>query len=219
MKKLFAVFLFLLVFSSYSFSSDKEDNEYDNPGYYETLGMVGIYGFMHDFTNKYSDDRGISGGAFAYFNALNTIYGNFSIGLSSDYTKSKFKPGYMNADLDIAPIALNLAYMTSSDFINGWAGLAFTYTIVNVGIKDGFINGVNIGRQSKDLKGVIGGDAFVGLEYIFTKNKMFGAFFEFRYSLTEKLKYQKYIPEQNIHINDKIDLSRMKFTLGISFHF
>lgn len=221
MKKIFAVVIFILLpIVSYGATSSELEELPDNKGYFETLGMFGAYGLMDDFTKKDLKDSNIGGGGFLYFNALNTIYGNFAIGVSSDYTNTKVDRNRFSANLDLIPVSFNLAYMTSSDFINGWIGAGVSYTFTQVRVNSGTTtDNINFGHQSKDNKGVLGGDFFAGVEYIFTQNKMFGIFFEFKYTLTEDLKYEKFLSEYNYNINEKINLSRMKFTLGISLHF
>ena len=230
MAKIFAVLLFLL-YPIVTLANDKIDIDIDsdiddeveevNNGYYETIGMFGVYGFLDDYTNKSYKDSNIGGGGFLYFNPLNTIYGNLSIGISGDYSQGRLNADNVKANLDIIPASFNVAYMTSSDFVNGWIGAGVSYIFTQIRINEGVVPDslLSFGHQEKDNKGVIAGDFFAGIEYIFTKNKMFGIFFEFKYTLAQKLKYEKYIQSHNYTLKEDIDLSRMKFTLGISLHF
>ena len=58
----------------------------------------------------------------------------------------------------------------------------------------------------------------IGLEYLFTKDGRWGAFFEFRYTYSQ-------VPEIKLNISgigavsDKLDTQRFKYTVGFSYHF
>lgn len=198
------------------------DEEYNNPGYYETNGLLGVYGFTPNYFNSDNENGGMGGGIFAYYNILNKIGGNLSIGISADYSSGKYDNNVFRADTTIMPIALNLAYMTASDFLNVWAGLAFTYTFADFDITDGNVpNRINgsFGPQGSESFQLMGGDIFTGIEYIFTQNKKFGAFFEFRVSFTESASVKRYIPQQQYSFEEDINFSRMRFMLGVAYHF
>ncbi len=222
MKKLLAALSLFALFHAWPAWASGEETEYDNPGYYATHGMAGIYGTLPDYIHGDNKDGGIGGGGFIYYNVINKIGGNFSIGVSADYAGGEFNNGTFRAKMNMTPVALNFAYMTASDFLNFWAGLAVTYTFLDIDIKDGNvpdrING-GFGKLSRQSTGVVGGDAFVGAEYIFTENKKFGVFFEFRFSLTDSVKIDRYVPEQEYRIDDKMNFTKLRYTLGVSFHF
>ena len=220
MKRILITFI-CIIFMSVAAYAATDVEEYNNPGYYETNGLFGVYGFSPDYFNGDSSGS-IGGGAFAYYNILNTIGGNLAIGISSDYGQGNFDNGVFKADTSTLPIALNLAYFTASDFLNVWGGLAFTYTVANIEITNGAVpNRINgeFGPQGKESVELLGGDIFAGIEYIFSQNKKWGAFFEFRVSFTESTKIERYVPEQLYTFEDDVNFSKMRFLLGVSYHF
>ena len=185
----------------------QEEKEYDNPGYYVSYGMAGLYGTRPDYTNNGHKDGGTGGGGFIYYNLINKIGGNLALGISADYAEGKFNKDSLSLKYRITPTAFNIAYMTASDFLNFWAGLAVTYTFFSCEIKNG-------GTIPDQNPGVIGGDAFAGIEYIFTENKKFGAFFEFRFSLTDNVRIN-----MDSETGEKINFTRTRYSLGVSYHF
>ena len=92
--------------------------------------------------------------------------------LQSTSTSLRLNADNVKANLDIIPASFNVAYMTSSDFVNGWIGAGVSYIFTQIRINEGVVPDslLSFGHQEKDNKGVIAGDFFAGVEYIFTKN-------------------------------------------------
>lgn len=189
----------------------------DNPGYLKSHGMVGIYGFLPDFHSKSMRDNDPGGGGFIYYNMVNDFWGNVMIGLSSDYTSTKISKGNYKANTTLAPITLNLAYMTSSDTVNFWGGVGASYTFMNSDIRD--MEGVGGGLHKKVLTTFWAADLFVGGEYIFTdfSKYKFGVFFEFRYTFTQPVNLKADFG--NVKLNDTMTMQRFKYILGFAYHF
>ena len=218
MKK-FTLFILLFLFTAnFSYADDRTDKPY-NIGYAKRYGMVGLYGHLSDYIGKEWGDLSPGGGAFAYYNIFNKFWGNVSIGISADYVGGEFttKNG-IKGKTHMAPLALNLAYMTSSNVVNAWAGVGFSYNFATFDITGGTYNNTVYGAQGSQSAQLIGVDAFAGLEYLFTKDGRWGAFFEFRYTYSQ-------VPNINLNISgigavsDKLDTQRFKYTVGFSYHF
>lgn len=221
MKKLFTIIFILISASAFAQSDDNSTlNELpDNQGYMKSRGMVGIYGFIPDFHSKTLKDGNIGGGGFVYYNLTNMFWGNFMLGLSSDYTFVRASRSEYNANINIAPVTLNFAYMTSSDMLNVWGGFGGSYTFADVDIRNVTVSGVSHSVNKKMLTGFWGADLFVGGEYIFSTNPKFGAFFEFRYTFTTGLDIKQDFTDIGAHINDTMTMQRMRYTVGFTFHF
>lgn len=218
MKKLLITILLLLLTISLAYADDRTGKPY-NIGYADRYGMVGLYGHLSDYIGKEWGDMSPGGGGFVYYNILNDFWGNFSIGINADYVGGDFtsKNG-IKGKVHMAPLSLNVAYMTSSNVVNAWAGVGFSYNFATLDITGGTYNNVSYGAQGSQSSQLIGVDAFAGLEYIFTQDGRWGAFFEFRYTYSQ-------IPEINLNISglgsisDTLDTQRFKYTVGFAYHF
>lgn len=219
MKKLLLFTLLLLIFSAnFSFADDRTGKPY-NIGYAKRHGMVGIYGHLSDYIGKEWGDLYPGGGGFIYYNILNDFWGNFSIGINADYVGGDFTTAKgIKGRTHMAPLSFNIAYMTSSTVVNAWAGVGFSYNFATFDLTAGSYNNIQYGTNERQYSQLMGVDAFAGLEYLFTKDGRWGAFFEFRYTYSQ-------IPELKLNINgvgtvtDKLDTQRFKYTVGFSYHF
>lgn len=189
----------------------------DNPGYLKSHGMVGIYGFLPDFHSKSMRDNDPGGGGFIYYNLYNAFWGNVMMGLSSDYTSTRLVRGNYKANTTLAPVTLNMAYMTSSDTVNFWGGVGASFTFMNSDIRE--VTGVGGGLHKKVLTTFWATDLFIGGEYIFTdfSKEKFGVFFEFRYTFTQPVNLKADFG--NARINDTMTMQRFKYILGFAYHF
>lgn len=219
MKKLLLfTILCLLLTANFSFADDRTDKPY-NIGYAKRYGMVGIYGHLTDYIGKQWGDLYPGGGGFIYYNILNDFWGNFSIGINADYVGGEFTTSNgIKGRTHMAPLSFNIAYMTSSNVVNAWIGAGFSYNFATFDMTGGTYNGVYYGGSQKQYAQLMGVDAFAGLEYLFTKDGRWGAFFEFRYTYSQ-------VPELNYNIAgvgtsvDTIDTQRFRYTVGFSYHF
>lgn len=218
MKKIIFLILLLSFTANLSYADDRTDKPY-NIGYAKRYGMVGLYGHLSDYIKDDWGDLFPGGGGFIYYNILNDFWGNFSIGFNADYVGGDFTTSKgIKGKAHMAPLSLNVAYMTSSNVVNAWAGVGFSYNFATFDISGGTYNNTAYGAQGKQYAQLIGVDAFAGLEYLFTKDGRWGAFFEFRYTYSQ-------VPEINLNISgigavsDKLDTQRFKYTVGFSYHF
>ena len=218
MKKFILFILLFLFAANFSYADDRTNKPY-NIGYADRYGMVGLYGHLSDYLGKEWGDLSPGGGGFIYYNIFNKFWGNVSIGVSADYVGGDFttKNG-IKGKAHMAPLALNLAYMTSSNVVNAWIGVGFSYNFATFDITGGTYNSLAYGAQGSQSAQLMGVDAFAGLEYLFTKDGRWGAFFEFRYTYSQ-------VPNINLNISgigavsDKLDTQRFKYTVGFSYHF
>ena len=69
----------------------------------------------------------------------------------------------------MAPVALNVAYMTSSNIVNAWIGIGVSYNFAAFDISGGTNNGVyyNDFTQNSQLIGVSATGAILALPFIF----------------------------------------------------
>ncbi len=218
MKKIFLVIIILSLTSSIAYSDDRTGKPY-NYGYAKRYGMVAITG---NLTDRISDDWGDlapGGGGFVYYNILNDFWGNFSIGLSADYIGGDFKTKHQNikGKAHMAPVALNIAYMTSSTIVNAWIGVGLSYNFATFNLSGGTNNGISYNDYTQNNQ-LIGVDAFAGVEYLFTKDGRWGAFFEFRYTYSQNPKFNLNL-ESIGNISDTLDMQQLKYTIGFSYHF
>lgn len=217
MKKIALVILLLSFTVTFSYADDRTDKPY-NIGYAKRYGMVGLYGHLSDYIKDDWGDLALGGGGFIYYNILNDFWGNFAIGINTDYVGGDFSTQKgIKGKTHMAPLSLNVAYMTSSNTVNAWAGVGFSYNFATFDIAGGTYNNISYAPENQQAH-LIGVDAFVGLEYLFTKDGRWGAFFEFRYTYSQ-------IPELNINVagigkvSDALDTQRFKYTVGFSYHF
>ena len=107
--------------------------------------------------------------------------------------------------------------MTSSNIVNAWIGIGVSYNFAAFDISGGTNNGVyyNDFTQNSQLIGV---DAFAGVEYLFTKDGRWGAFFEFRYTYSQNPKFNLDLAGIG-SISDTLDMQQLKYTIGFSYHF
>ena len=223
MKRTILIFLILLL----SVPAFAENDKYadpklkNNPGYMKSYGMVGLFGFLPNFHSKSFRDGDIGGGAFAYYNLFNDFWGNVAIGLSSNYTSTRAARSNYIANYRITPVTFNIAYMTSSDILNFWAGAGVSYTFLNTEIRSvTSVDGVSYSDLHKKNSTVfLAGDVFVGGEYIFHEEYKLGVFFEFRYTFTEGVKLKVDYGDMNAKINDTMTLQRFRYAIGFSYHF
>lgn len=220
MKKLFIVIILLFAFS-FAYADDRKGKPY-NYGYEKRHGMVAITGNLTDRVDKSWGDLAPGGGAFIYYNVLNDFWGNFALGVSVDYIGGDFSTqNNIKGRADMVPLAFNVAYMTSSKTVNAWVGIGVSYNFATFKISDGAVNiplpnnsNNNVSysgyTQSNQL---LGFDAFAGLEYLFTKDGRWGAFFEFRYTYSEMPTFSTGID------SDKLDMQQLKYTIGFSYHY
>ena len=115
MKKFILFILLFLFAANFSYADDRTNKPY-NIGYADRYGMVGLYGHLSDYIGKEWGDLSPGGGGFIYYNIFNKFWGNVSIGVSADYVGGDFttKNG-IKGKAHMAPLALNLAYMTFRD--------------------------------------------------------------------------------------------------------
>lgn len=190
----------------------------DNPGYFKSKGMVGIYGFLPDFHSKTFQDGNIGGGGFAYYNLANQFWGNVAVGVSSDYTFTKASRGNYTANMKLAPVTFNIAYMTASDTVNFWGGGGISYNFADTDIRDVTFNGNTVAANKKVMLNFWSADVFIGGEYIFTEKYKFGAFFEFRYTFTQPVHLNSDFGSLG-SIHDTMTLQRFRYTVGFTYHF
>ncbi len=224
MKKLLLTLLITITATS-SFAQSENDKYPKSVGYAESIGMVGAYMNLPEFTSsKYSNGQP-RGGAMVYFNLFNEIWGNVAFGINAEYRSVEHKHdsnGYnFDAKLDMLPTSVNVAYMTASDLVNAWAGIGFTYATYSYKVDSGTLtNGAtttNYSSQGSDSGSVYGFDAFVGAEYMFTESGNLGIFLEFRYSMLGDVKVSNDI--LGTSVNQEIPLDNFRYALGISYHF
>ena len=210
----------------------KKTSDLDKPfnkGYAERYGVIGIFGNLPDFINKSFQDNTPGGGGFIYYNILNDFWGNFSIGLSAEYLSGTHaaKNNSIKGYIHMAPFRfLSLAYFTSSDVINFWAGIGPSYNFITYDVKGGGANNGNNGLLPYSLptshidKGLWGVEAFAGIEFLFSKDARWGLFFEFKYNYSESLKINvPYADGSNRSYETSIDTQHMRYALGFSYHY
>lgn len=222
MRKLFLSAAVLLIYISYGISGYAQtiDEKPLNPGYAKRYGMVGLFGHLPDYINDSWTDMAPGGGGFIYYNVLNDFWGNLSLGVSAEYVAGSYKDNNIRGYAHMAPIAFNVAYMTSSDVLNFWIGVGVSYNFVNFDMSGGTYSDGTFFHKNKYLQDqVVGVDAFAGAEYIFTKNGRWGAFFEFRYTYAEKANFSLNAPETAMPFSATIDTQRFRYTVGFSYHF
>ena len=218
MKKILLVIIILSFASSISFADDRTGKPY-NYGYAKRHGMVAITGNLTDRISNAWGELAPGGGGFVYYNILNDFWGNFSIGLSADYIGGDFttKKQNIKGKAHMAPVALNLAYMTSSNIVNAWIGVGVSYNFATFNISGGTNNGVSYGDFTQNSQ-LLAFDAFAGVEYLFTKDGRWGAFFEFRYTYAQNPKFNLDLTGIG-SVSDSLDMQQLKYTIGFSYHF
>lgn len=214
MKKILLVIMILSFAYSISYADDR--NKPYNYGYAKRHGMVAITGNLTDRISSEWGDLAPGGGGFVYYNILNDFWGNFSIGLSADYIGGDFttKKQSIKGKAHMAPVAFNIAYMTSSNIVNAWIGIGVSYNFATFNISGGTNNGVSYGDFTTSSQ-LLGFDAFAGAEYLFTKDGRWGAFFEFRYTYAQNPKFNLNVTG----VSDSLDMQQLKYTIGFSYHF
>ena len=219
MKKLILFIILFCLSFNLSYADDRLDKPY-NIGYAKRYGMVGIYGHLSDYIkDEWDNELSPGGGGFIYYNIFNDFWGNVSIGVNADYVGGKFvTEKKIKARAYMAPLSLNLAYMTSSNIVNAWAGVGFSYNFATFNVKEAYFNNTKYGLDTSITNQLIGVDAFAGLEYLFTKDGKWGAFFEFRYTYSQMPKLEVNIPNVGT-VSDELDTQRFKYTVGFTYHF
>ncbi len=219
MKKIIFCIIFLFAVTV-AYADDRVGKPY-NEGYAKKYGMVGLYGHLSSYiTGAWDNELAPGGGGFIYYNLLNNFWGNLSLGVNADYVGGKFKTkdNKIAGRVHMAPLSLNLAYMTSSKVINLWAGIGFSYNFASFDIDSVTHNNrehsINVSQNSH----LIGVDAFAGIEYLFTKDGSWGAFFEFRYTYSQKPELQLNIKNAGT-LSDILDTQRFKYTIGFTYHY
>lgn len=226
MRYILLLFVSISIFiSSSTLLFANEDGTYiDNPGYFKSRAFIGVYGYYPDYYEGDMSDGDISGGAFVYFNVINTIYGNAMIGIGSLYeygnfsrniSEDKYTANFRNANFQ-----LNLAYMTSSNMINAWGGVGFTLNLYDLHFRS-YTDGAStpIGLDTHQYLTTPGIDVFVGAEYFLTQNKLLSIFLEARYSFNENLIVHKPIDGTNFIISDLVNTFHLKIAVGLALHF
>lgn len=218
MKKILLALIILSFTFSFVYADDRLNKPY-NYGYAKRHGMVAITGNLTDRVSNAWGDLAPGGGGFVYYNILNDFWGNFSIGISADYIGGDFttKNQQIKGRAHMAPVALNLAYMTSSKMVNAWIGIGVSYNFATFNISGGTNNGVNYADFTQNSQ-LIGFDAFAGAEYLFTKDGRWGAFFEFRYTYSQNPSFNLDLTGVGV-VSDSLDMQQLKYTIGFSYHF
>lgn len=222
MKKLFYILILTATVLFYSTSGECQtiDEKPRNPGYAKRYGMVGLYGLLPDYINNSWTDLSPGGGGMIYYNILNDFWGNFSIGVTAEYAGGIYKDSNISGFAHMAPVSFNVAYMTASNVLNFWIGIGVSYNFINFDISGGtYSDGTTFSKNKYLQDNVLGVDAFVGAEYLFTKNGRWGAFFEFRYTYAEKAEFSLNAPEVAMPFSASIDTQRFRYTVGFSYHF
>lgn len=218
MKKFFLVIIVLLFESGFVYADDRLGKPY-NHGYAKTYGMVALTANLTDRISNAWDEIAPGGGGFIYCNILNDYWGNFAVGISADYIGGSFatKDKNIKGKAHMAPVAFNVAYMTASKVINAWIGVGVSYNFATFNISDGTIDGTHYNDFTQHDQ-LLGFDAFAGLEYLFTKDGRWGAFFEFRYTYAQNPKFDINLAGTG-NVSDKLDMQQLKYTIGFSYHF
>lgn len=217
MKKIFLAIFILSFAVGFSYADDRTNKPY-NHGYAKRYGMVALTANLTDRISNAWGDIAPGGGGFIYYNVLNDFWGNFSIGLSADYIGGDFttKDKKINGKAHMAPVAFNIAYMTASKVVNAWIGVGVSYNFATFNISGGAVDDVNYQKFTQNSQ-LLGFDAFAGLEYLFTKDGRWGAFFEFRYTYAQNPKFN--IDLSGGSVSDTLDMQQLKYTIGFSYHF
>ena len=202
MKKILLVIIILSFACSFAYADDRLNKPY-NYGYAKRYGMVAITGNLTDRISNAWGDLAPGGVGFLYYNIL-----------SGDFTT---KNQQIKGKAHMAPIALNVAYMTSSNIVNAWIGIGVSYNFATFNISGGINNGVSYGDFTQNSQ-LLGFDAFAGVEYLFTKDGRWGAFFEFRYTYAQNPKFNLDLTGIG-SVSDTLDMQQLKYTIGFSYHF
>lgn len=227
---------FFCIFTSSAFDAEKER---DNPGYTESYGLVGVYASqVYRLRSKFSE-HSYHGGLMAYLNVINSIYGNFAVGIDYEKLEPTSNFGQHNSSLTPAdraytfrindePMAFNMLYMTASDVFNVWIGGGVVQNKMRIKIED-----KKSGKECGDTitANPWGTDFVFGMELYLSKKVPVGFFYQvkdtkvgyrnYRLQGKDTYRYKGSVScgDHDVYVDRSFGLDHLTYSIGLTYHF